>query len=248
MNRRRVLLIAAALVAVLGVALVFVYVRGADARAQQQVQTTMVLTAITQIDPGETMAQASASGQIQQSAVTSGQVLPNAVVSTDELADQAALTTIYPGEQIIADKFGTAAQASSQTSLQIPKGMMAISVDVPDPQRVAGFVNPGAEVAVFFNGNDPTTQQTISRALLPRVQVLGVGATTPVSATADPAADPAAAAAPVVATTLLTLALSQEDAQRILFAQANGTLTFALLGAGGSVAAGPGVDFKTLFG
>ena len=47
-----------------------------------------------------------------------------------------------PDEQIVADKFGAnAAEVSSP--LGIPDKAMAISVNLTDPDRVAGFVNPG---------------------------------------------------------------------------------------------------------
>ena len=45
MDRRRILLIVAVIVALLGTALVFLYVRGADARAEDRFETVEVLTA-----------------------------------------------------------------------------------------------------------------------------------------------------------------------------------------------------------
>jgi pilus assembly protein CpaB len=76
--------------------------------------------------------------------------------------------------------------------LTIPEGKMAISVQLTDPARVAGFVSPGAEVAVFINAEpeeiDTQTGATtklpdFTRLLLPRVQVIGVGDTTVVPTT-----------------------------------------------------------------
>ena len=52
------LLVAAAVVAALGSALVFLYVRGADNRAQEKFETTDVLVATVQIERGERIADA----------------------------------------------------------------------------------------------------------------------------------------------------------------------------------------------
>ena len=50
-------------------------------------------------------------------------------------------------------------------------------MNLTDPARVAGFVNPGSQVAIFHNTS------AYSRMLLPRVTVLGVGSTTPAATT-----------------------------------------------------------------
>ncbi len=154
-----------------------------------------------------------------------------------------ALTTVYPGEQIISDKFGGEAEADSP--LQIPKGQLAISVNLTDPARVAGFVNPGSQVAIFLNGSDQTAGQPFTRLLLDRVTVLGVGSTTPVSTTTtDPAGQQTTEQLP---RTLLTLAVDQNDAQRVLYASGNGELSFALLTPDSRVKPGPGVTAQNLF-
>src|SRR5664279_739645 len=101
MGRRTVLLIVAALIAALGTSLVFMYVRGVDARASEQYDAVEVLKAVEQIDPGETLQDAQDAGKIEKGTVTQGSVLPGATTSTADMAGTVALTTIYPGEQII---------------------------------------------------------------------------------------------------------------------------------------------------
>ena len=83
------------------------------------------------------------------------QVLAGATTDGAAFNDLIALTTIYPGEQLIAEKFGGAYDVEAETSLPIPKGNMAISVNLTDTARVGSFVNPGAEVAIFLTGNVP---------------------------------------------------------------------------------------------
>lgn len=241
MDRRRILIAAAAVVAALGVVLVLLYVRGADQRAQRRFQTVKVLTATARISPGESLQQAAGAGRIELRSVTNNELLAGYQTSTSALAGQVALTTIYPGEQIIASKIGTTAAPASP--LAIPKGMLAISVNLTDPARVAGFVQPGSTVAIFLDGNQGG--QPFTRLLLPKVRVLGVGSTTPVSTTTTDAQGQQSTEQ--LPRTLLTLALDQTDAQKVLFAQGNGELALGLLTNDSTVAPGPATTLSSLF-
>jgi pilus assembly protein CpaB len=241
MDRRRILVVAAAIVAALGVVLVLLYVRGADNRAQDRFATVKVLTATAQIDAGETIEQASASGKLALRAVTRNELLDGYQTGTGGLAGQVALTTIYPGEQIVAAKFGTSAAPVS--TLRIPDGMLAISVNLTDPARVAGFVDPGSKVAIFVNGTE--AGQPYTRLLLPKVTVLGVGSTTPVSTTTtDGQGQQTTEQLP---RTLLTLAVDQDQAQKVLFAQSSGELALGLLTDSSNVAPGPATTLGSLY-
>jgi pilus assembly protein CpaB len=238
MGRRTVLLIVAALIAALGTGMVFLYVRGADNRAEANQQPVQVLKAVAQINPGETMAAAQAAGKIQVGTVPRAQVLSGAVNSVAGLENKVALSTIYPNEQIITAKFGSPGE---QSNLTIPDGDVAISVSLSDTGRVAGFVNPGANVAIFTA--DPRDQAT--RLLLPTVQVIAVGTTTVVSTTST---DPSGAqTTEQLPKTLFTLAVNQDDAERIIYASKKGDLTFALLNDKSKVKSGPGVSDSNLF-
>jgi pilus assembly protein CpaB len=245
MDRRRILLIAAALVAALGAVLVFVYVKGADDRAAQKFETVEVLKATQLISRGETIDDALTAGKIQIQSVAKDQRLPSAQVDTSTLQGMVALVPIYPGEQIISEKFGTAAASSATSDLEIPDGQLAISVNLTDPARVAGFVNPGSEVGVYLNGIDPTSGQGFTRLLLPRVSVLGVGSTTPVTTTTTD--ETGAATTEQLPRTLLTLALTPEQAQRVLYAQTNGELAVALLTKDTDLKPDKGITFANLF-
>src|SRR5215208_2338906 len=122
MNRRTILLLAAALVAALGTALVFLYVKGADNRAEQRFETTQVLRAVAPIEKGESIDDAATNGKLALQAVSKDDVLPGSQTSTEELKGLVATTPIYPGEQIIADKFGEAAAAlAAKSALDVPK-------------------------------------------------------------------------------------------------------------------------------
>lgn len=251
MGRRTVLLLVAALIAAVGTSLVFLYVRGVDARASEQFEMVQVLKAVEIIEPGETLTAAQAAGKIEMGTVPRAQVLSGATTSVSDIGQNVALMTVYPGEQIVTSKFG---QAGDQEVLSIPDGKMAISVNLTDPARVAGFVNPGAEVAIFISAEpevtdvktgETTTLPKFTRLLLPRVQVIGVGTTTVVPTTTTD--ETGAQTTEQLPRTLLTLAVDQAEAERIIFAAKNGELAFALLTDNSTVKTGPGVTAESIF-
>lgn len=253
MERRRLLVVAAALVAALGVVLVLLYVRGADSRAQANFATQQVLTATQQIAQGESFDDAVKAGKIDTRPVVTNDVVAGALGQdgVSALSGKSALGAIYPGQQILAAEFGDKTLAAATSSLPIPAKHVAISVTLTDPARVAGYVEPGSEVAVFLNGSD-AGGSPFTRLLLPKVTVLGVGSTpaagsTAAAGTTTANSGDAGAPAETLPNTLITLAVTQPQAQKILFAQQNGALAFALLGNGSAVKAGRPTDLANLF-
>jgi pilus assembly protein CpaB len=253
MDRRRILLVVAVLVAAVGSALVFLYTRGADTRAEKKFDTVEVLEATAVIAPGEKFEDAQAAGKLALQSVSQDALLDGYQTTTDSLGGTVSLGTIYPGEQIISAKWGTSAVVQSQ--LQIPDTNMAISVNLTDPARVAGFVNPGSQVAIFVTGTaKPVVGATgeaagaelpFSRLLLERVTVLGVGSTTPVSTTTTD--ESGASTTEQLPRTLMTLSVDQLSAEKLLYAAGNGELAFGLLTEKSAVAPDQPMTFDNLF-
>ncbi len=237
MDRRKLMLFAATIVAALGTVLVFLYVQGADSRAVAKFENVEVLRAVAIIEPGETIDAAAAGGKLQLEPVPQTLAMANVVSNIDDLVGAAANTRIYPGEQIVTDKFGETGDASV---LPIPDGKLAISVQLTDTSRVAGFIKAGSRVAIFLSGSTPAGS-TFTRLLLPDATVIAVGSTTPA------ATEEEAALAEALPSTLLTLALDQDQAERIMFATTNGELSFALRNSESTVKLGSGVTSDNLF-
>jgi pilus assembly protein CpaB len=237
-SRRIILLTVAVVVAALGTGLVFLYVQGADNRAEERFDTVDVLRAVAPIEPGETIDSAAAAGKLQIEAVAQSDLLPNAQSDTAALKGLVATTRIYPGEQIISDKFSSEIE-EALSSLTIPKDMVAISVNLTDPARVAGFVNPGSQVSIFVNTD------VYTRLLLPRVTVLGVGSTTPTTTTTT--TEEGGETTEQLPRTLLTVAVTQKDAERVMYASTHGELAFALLTENSKVASSGGTSDRDLF-
>jgi pilus assembly protein CpaB len=234
MARRSVLLIVALLIALVGTALIVVYVQGIDKRATEGQELVEVLTATSKIEVGESVADAQEAGKIDKKEVRRVDLVDGAVSSTGTISDLVALGTIYPGEQLIGSKFGTLGAA--EAGLVIQDKRMAVAVELTDFERVAGFVNPGHEVAVFSTTLDtegarplpgnPAAHGT-TRIILTRVPVLGVGTTSLTSKTTTN--EDGEQVVEEVPRTILTLGLKQREAERLILADRTTDLTFALL-------------------
>ncbi len=243
MGRRTILLVAALGVAALGTLLVFLYANNANSRAQADNEPVNVLVAKTTVSTGTSGSAAQSSGAFVTKSVPRSAVAPGAVSVVTPIADQVALSPIYAGQQILAQQFGETSETASVSSLPIPKGKLAVSVQLGDPARVAGFVEPGSKVAVFvtMEGRD----QKSVRLLIPSVQVIAAGPTTLVSAASSKSDGANTEELPKA---LLTLAVDQKQAEKLILGQTEGGLYFGLLNDSSKVAPSGGTLETNLFG
>ncbi|MCF6377277.1 Flp pilus assembly protein CpaB [Nocardioides KLBMP 9356] len=251
MARRSVLLLVAALIALAGTAMIVLYVQGIDARATKDQELVEVLVATETIDIGESVSDAQDAGKIEKSEVRRADLVDGSLSSTTSIADDVAVGTIYPGEQLIAKKFGTLGDTQS---LVIPDDMMAMSVELTDFERVAGFVNPGNEVAVFTTTLNAVQIQpdgkekklgTYTRIVLSRNLVLGVGTTSVTSRTTQD--EDGGSSTEEVAKTILTIAVTQDQAEKLIQADRTGELNFALLTDDSKTADEPGAFLSDVY-
>lgn len=243
MDRRRLLLVVAAVIAALGVALVFVYARGADTRASEKYDTVEVLTASQEIAPGESLADALENGKVQLTNVARAQLLEGASEDSEPLRDKVALTTIYAGEQLIPAKFGAVEDVKAAAVLPIPEGKLAISIEVEDDARVGEFIRAGAQVAVILTRPKGSNSPIDSRVLLERVTVLADGVKTSLKNSDDTASEDTNDEI----RRLITVAVSQREAEKVRFAEKAGDLSIGLLNDGSDVKRDDGVNNDNLF-
>jgi len=255
MDRRRLLLILAVFVAIIGTALVFLYVQGADKRASDKYADTDAYVATTNIGAGESFDSALSSGKIALHPVPQN-VLdenPGYQTSTEALKGKMSVAPVFQGQVIVAEQWGDKVTAAS-SSLPIPPGEIAISVNLTDPDRVAGNIQNGSEVAIFVTGEltalpagaggaaaDAAQSTQSTRLLLPKVTVLNVGSPQPPT-TSTKTADDGTQTTEQLPRTLLTIAVTQKEAQKVIVSSKALDLTFGLLTTKSQVKPGPGTS------
>ena len=226
MGRRTLLLVAALLIAALGTALVFVYVGNVDARAREGQAAVEVWVATKEIPLGTSVAQANSDGALGIKQVAQVDVVDGALGDLEPIASQVALSTIYPGEQILLNKFGEEAEASSVFAA-MPEGTLAVPVQLAEANKINTFVRPGQDVAVFVTmDGEAAAGQPFSRLLLARVKVLAVDTAT---VQRGPDVGGSAASSSQGEVPLLTLALTQKQSEAAFLAQEEGELYVGLL-------------------
>jgi pilus assembly protein CpaB len=250
MTRRLGLLAVALVVALLGTFAVFSYVSQVEAKTLAGAEPVDVLVAAERLASG-TSGAAVAKGQLATLVSMPRKSVPEgALTALDEVGSQTLVSDVFAGEVLLRAKF--ADQTARTGDLLIPKDKIAVSVELGDPQRVAGFVVPGSEIAIFATvektpetgdqeatAQDPGGPQT--RLLLPRTSVIAVG-----PATLRPAAEEAEEEE-AVPTAVLTVAVTQEEAERLVHGIQTGELYLGLLSTTSKTGPSQGVTTTSLF-
>lgn len=226
MGRRTVLLIAAILVAALGTTAVFMYASRAEDAAFAAQSPVKVLVATAGIASGTSGSAISKEGSVELKQLPAASVPAGALSDLTPVAELVTTTSVFPGQVILKQMFGSEQQVSG--GLTLPKGTMGVSVELEDPARVAGFVRPGSEVAVFLTVTTGSGDATITQTgvMLERVPVVAVGPST--VSTSTTTAD-GTTNTEEIPTAILTLALNQQEAQKVIQGSATGSLYFGLL-------------------
>ncbi|GAA0231217.1 Flp pilus assembly protein CpaB [Cryptosporangium japonicum] len=245
--RRRLLALALAFVlALLGCVGILAYVGGADERAVAGKEPVSVLVATALLPAGTTGAELRNSGKVKTVRMPAETVPKDALGSIPSGLDNLALTAdVQPSQLLLRGALGQ--KQTSTGGLTIPAGKLAVSVDMTAASRVAGYVQRGSEVAVFYtyqpipdaeNGAAVSSSQqiTATRVLLSRAQVLAIGEKKTETTSSSNGS-----------TVSVTLAASQSDAERLVQASQTGTLSLGLLDGAVTVEPGSGVDTETLF-
>lgn len=219
---------AAALLAVIGVVLVFSYAQGADQRAVQNLAPVDVLLVKVPIPAGtpvEAMKESVTTQQLPASAVPA-----SAVHTLSDSAGKVAAVDLVPGEQLVAERLIAPESLKTSGDVKVPAGLQEVSFQL-EPQRVVGGrLVPGEHVGIFISmatggieakPDKETTELTIHKVLVTAVQrapeAAASGQPTPSPSPGATAVDPKDSALPS-GSLLLTVAVSDVDAAKIVFA------------------------------
>jgi len=247
MGRRTLLLIASILIAAVGTALIGLYVRGADNRAQKTEGTVSALVAIKTIPAGTKLDDAVKSmhlAPVPARMAANGYLNPNAFAKIREAQKGKVVQEPINTEQVVlGSMFGSASDAATT---DITKGR-GVAVELTDPGRAAGLLAPGSHVKIYLipkNGEkDLETFQNIDvhpdgtmilrpvlklPVILPDALVMRIGNSANTSTTTTKTET--GTQTDDVPRTIVTLDVNDAGADALVAAQALGELYFAVIG------------------
>lgn len=152
-------MVAAILLAAVGTWILVEYVSNADDRAREGQELVEVLVVETAIPAGTPVVEAERS-------VTTKQV-PRDLLANGALADLGAVrglvtaVDLLPNEQVVASRFVDAAELEEAArSVEVPDGLLELTVQLTAERSVGGSLRPGDRVAVL-SSFDPFTLDAV---------------------------------------------------------------------------------------
>ena len=248
MKRRLLIATLALLLGAVGTGGVLSYVKGANARAIAGMRAVSVLVAQKQIPAGTTAAAALGNGLLASEKLPASSVPANALSSVPAALSSLVMSAaLPPGQVLLRPMLVTPVHTTS--GLAIPPGLMALTLDFCLPEVVAGAVQAGSEVAVFdtvgtggqlsavpgcTGTHDQVAGNSRTRVVLSRVEVLSAG-TAPAGGqtqTGTPATTTfggGSSSSSSQSGTMVTLAVSQAQAEQLIQLTETGMPYLALL-------------------
>ncbi|MBB5870953.1 pilus assembly protein CpaB [Allocatelliglobosispora scoriae] len=258
MTRRIIGVILAIILAVLGTGAVLLYVASAKNTVTDGQTAVRVLVAKQRIPAGTS---GSSVRKMTEEIVMPRSSLPeDALQSMPIELDKLVVTSdVQPRQLVLRGMFGQATKLSG--GISVTEKLIAVSAKFKAEEEVGGFVRPGSQVTVFATCVvlDPEfkkkygSDNTVTKVLLPRVEVLAVGAYGDDGQTSAQSADERAKAdkAQDKVTLLVTVAVNQGDAEKLIHAIracdsestfSTGGLYLALLTDTSEIRPGAGID------
>jgi pilus assembly protein CpaB len=195
----------------------FVVYRAISAQAAHEVPATVDTIVAAQPIPAGTMV---TRDHIKIVAWPASARLSDSVSNPADVVDRGAIVAIAVNEPITPSKLA-AAGAGAGLPPTIPPGMRAMSVRVNEVVGVAGFVVPGTrvDVLVTFEGT-ARGDDSIARVVVSNVQVLTAGTRFDQEKSRQDGTP--------IPTSVVTLLVTPEDAERVALAAAEGRITLTL--------------------
>lgn len=237
MNRRVMGLLVALALAAVGTIVLVVFVRNAEDRALEGEEVVKVLVVQDSIPAGTPVGQIDDAVEVEK--VQAKVVNSGAVGDLSELSGLVTAIELLPGDQLTAARFVTPEQFSpSRSQIEVPTGLLEITVSLDPTRTIGGTLRPGDTVAFIGSFTAAATDGTTSgdtplppanqrtSLLLHKVLVTNVQGA---PLTVAPATDEAATARPAApeGSLLVTLAVDAPAAERIAYSAEFGTIYLA---------------------
>lgn len=224
--------IIAGLAALVAMFLINIYIQQQvnDARKRDLVRQEDLVTVVVakqDIAQGVTLAE----NLLSEETVNKGKRQPGAAPSIDRVVDKVALVPFSKGEQILLNKLVFAGQETS-LSMKVPPGKRAITIPVDNIASVGGMLRPGDHVDVVglvpiqgMSAEGKIVTQMTTMPLFQDVLVLAVGQEFASISTRSARRTEKEERA---TSSIITLALSPQEANLIAFVQEQGKVRLIL--------------------
>ncbi|WP_369045067.1 Flp pilus assembly protein CpaB [Sinomonas sp. P10A9] len=221
---------AALIVAIIGAALLIIYVNGADARAFANTETQDVYVVQKPVIAGTAVG--SLGDSVAKKPVPKGVLAADAVADLGAIQGKVASVALQPGEQLLASRFVEAGALNGPGRAAVPAGMQEVTVRLPIERVVGGALSAGDTVGVFLSFSKEENAPSQTQLSFHKVLVTGIQTTSGVAAQNNATASPQPSSGGGInsgggggtSEYLVTIARTAADAEKIVFAAEFGKL------------------------
>jgi pilus assembly protein CpaB len=222
MDKRKLSIILAFILAVVAVVLVRNYIAQTERKFVKEEKKAFVVVATANIPAGTTIDEA----MVRFEGIPEKYVQPKAISSQNLVVGKRAMADIFAGEQIMSTKL-TLAVKDTSLAMRTPQGKRAMTITIPFLSAVGGKVRPGDYVDVVgifpYNAqvDGKVVTELVSVTLFQNILILGVEGASAVVARGQ--------AAPAASSDLIvTLALTPKEIAMLIYAMDQGKLKLVL--------------------
>ncbi len=230
MKSRFFLVLIAIFLAFLATAGSAAYLQSLKAEIKRGSETVKVLTARKAISPGVSVEDMLNKNLVRFTPVPRRYVATDAVTNAQGLSQKVLVVPLSKGEQLTNQKIREARGAG--IAFRIPKGMVAVSIPVDDIVGVGGQVSIGDRVTLISTLSPGPGGADTSRVLLRNIEVLATSATTGVNSNGQKTGLTQGSSS--LAKKTVTLAVTPQDAEKLVFSEEKGHVWLTLQPAGES--------------
>ena len=219
MKSRLIAGVAALVAAIIGAVLVISYANGADNRAMAGMKPVEVLVVTKPVAQGTAADQLANSVELRS--LPADAVAPTVLPSLDGTTGKVTTTALSPGEQLVSGRLASPEALVRPGTVPVPPGLQEVSFQLDSTRAVGGHLHAGDTVGIFVTfdkGAVPAAQGPESTDLtFHKVLLTAVDGAASSGSGSD-------ASKPAAATLTLTVAVTDVQATKIVFANEFGKI------------------------
>lgn len=214
----KILFVLATIFSLFALVLIFQYLASAEERVLKSFDTVEVLVATESISRGTSLKDAESEKLIEVRTYPAKAVPLSSLQEISATAGNlVALIDIVPGQILVSEIFGD--RVKPAINFDLPTGKVAITLNLTYEARVAAFLKPGVNVALFATSAEQNNRPSSTTVLFRSIQVLAIGQQV----------DPNESAETGEVANFVTVAVNYDQASQLVQAIQNSRIYLALL-------------------